>query len=80
MVDDPMDVLGLAEWFLDANLEISAPFWLDENRKVADPKVFLARMRGDVGDLIEGQCPRNRYGAVAKDLRLLRAYVEGSNT
>ena len=77
MANDP-DVLSLAEWFLAANLEISAPFWLDENRKVSDPKVFLARLHGDVCDLVAGQCPRNRYGAVAKDLRLLRAYVEGT--
>jgi hypothetical protein len=79
MANDPMDVLSLAEWFLASNLEISAPFWLDANRKVADPKVFLSRLHGDVSDLIEGQCPRNRYGAVAKDLRLLRAYVEGNS-
>jgi hypothetical protein len=80
MANDPMDVLSLAEWFLASNLEITTPFWLDESRKVSDPKVFLSRMRLDVGDLIEGDCPRNRYGAVAKDLRLLRAYVEGTNT
>lgn len=73
---EAVTVLSLAEWFLTVEIDLPKGFQLDANRKLSDPSIFLRRLREEAQDVISGGCPRDRYGAVQKDLLILRNHME----
>jgi len=60
---------SLIDWFSTLDVP-TAPFYLEEHRKVIDPRKFFDSLRQEIA--IGPSCPRGRNGALLCDLNTLR--------